>query len=130
MSISKAATSQICPRRSARPSVCSSRGAWATYSILRRLRGPNLTFGKLPLGKLHIGEVAPWEIVTLEVDFWKNAFVKVEGLRCRKVEGLRCRKVEGLRCRKVEDTSINVTLLSSPHQDILFISRQAKVNSK
>ena len=26
---------------------------------LRRLRGPNLTFGKLPLGKLHI-----WKVVT------------------------------------------------------------------
>ena len=85
--ISKAATSQICPRRSARPSVCSSRGAWATYSILRRLRGPNLTFGKLPLEKLHIGEVATWEIVTLEVVFGKMPLGKQRGYDVVKQRG-------------------------------------------
>jgi len=30
---------------------------------LRRLSGPNLTFGKLPLGKLHIWEVALGEML-------------------------------------------------------------------
>ena len=38
---------------------------------LRRLRGPNLTFGKLPFGKLHIWEVASKEFVTREVAVWK-----------------------------------------------------------
>jgi len=33
--------------------------------------GPNLTFGKLPLGILHIWEVATWEIVTWEVAIGK-----------------------------------------------------------
>ena len=32
---------------------------------------PNLTFGKLPLWKRHILEVATWEIVTWEVALWK-----------------------------------------------------------
>ena len=34
---------------------------------LRLLRGPNLTFGKLPLGKLHIWEVVTWEVVLVKV---------------------------------------------------------------
>ena len=62
------------PSRSARP------------PLLRRLRGPNITFGKLPLGKLHIRKVVAWEIVTWEVALgkmplgkclWENAFGKV-----------------------------------------------------
>jgi len=32
-----------------------------SHCNLRRLRGPNLTFRKLPPGKLHILEVAAWE---------------------------------------------------------------------
>ena len=47
---------QVCPSCSARPLDCSSRSAWPHCS-LRRLRRPNLTFGKLLLGKLHIWEV-------------------------------------------------------------------------
>ena len=43
---------------------------------LWRLRGPNLTFGKMPLGKLHIWEVVTWEIVTEKLPFrkclWEN----------------------------------------------------------
>ena len=53
------------PSRSARP-----------HCSLRRLRGPNLTFGKLPLGKLHIWEVATWEIVTWEVALGKMPLLK------------------------------------------------------
>ena len=37
------------------------------HCSLRHLRGPNITFGKLPLGKLHIWEVATWDIVPWEV---------------------------------------------------------------
>ena len=37
------------------------------HCILRRLRRPNLTFGKLSLRKLNIWEAATWEIVTWEV---------------------------------------------------------------
>ena len=40
-------------------------------SPLQRFRGPNLTFGKLPFGKLHIWEVASKEFVTREVAVWK-----------------------------------------------------------
>ena len=35
--------------------------ALGPHCSLRRLRRPNLTFGKLPLGKLHSWEVATWE---------------------------------------------------------------------
>ena len=38
---------------------------------LRRLRWPNPTFGKLPLGTLHIWEVTTWEILTWEVALGK-----------------------------------------------------------
>ena len=37
------------------------------YCSLGRLERPNLTFGKVPLGNLHIWEVATWNIVTWEV---------------------------------------------------------------
>ena len=61
---SQAATSQFCPSRSTRP-----------HCSLWRLRRPNLIYWKLPLGKLHILEVAPWKIVTWEVAlgyfFWE-----------------------------------------------------------
>ena len=33
------------------------------HCSLRRLRGPNLTFGKSPLGKLHIWEIVTWKVV-------------------------------------------------------------------
>ena len=52
-------------------SACSNRGARPPFYSLRRLRGPYLTFGKLPLGKLHIWEVATWEIVIWEVALGK-----------------------------------------------------------
>ena len=39
---------------------------------LWRLRMPNLTFGKFPLEKLHIWEVANWEIV-----IWEGALGKM-----------------------------------------------------
>jgi len=58
-SFSQAVTSQICPCRSARPP---------------SLRRPHQTFGKLPLGKFQICEVATWEIVTWEVDVGKMFF--------------------------------------------------------
>ena len=45
--------------------------ALGPHFSLQRLRGPNLTFGKLPLGKLHIWVVATWEIVTWEVALGK-----------------------------------------------------------
>ena len=64
--ISQAATSEICPSRSARPTACFSCGArspspsqpqvWTPHCSLRRLRRPNLTFGKLLLGKLSLGK--------------------------------------------------------------------------
>ena len=41
-----------------------SRRHLAPHYSLRRLRGPNLNFRKLPLGKLHIWEVTTQEIVT------------------------------------------------------------------
>ena len=44
---------------------------------LRRLRRPNLTIGKLTLGKLHIWEVATRKIVTWEVALGKFVFEKV-----------------------------------------------------
>jgi len=56
---SQVATSQMlnfCSSRSDRPR-CS----------LRRLRRPTITFGKLPLGKMHIWEVATMETVTCKV---------------------------------------------------------------
>ena len=59
---------QVCPSRSARPPACSCRGAWpptqsqavalGPHCSLRRLKGPNLTFGKLPFWKLQIQEGA------------------------------------------------------------------------
>ena len=71
MNFPQAATPQVCPCRSARPPACSScgarplsRSARPPYRSLRSLRGHNLTFGKSPLGKLHIWEVATREIVT------------------------------------------------------------------
>ena len=64
--ISQAATSQVCPSRSTRPPAHPSRSA-RPHCSLQHLRGPNLTFGKLPLGKLH-----PWEVAT-----WENALGKV-----------------------------------------------------
>ena len=39
----------------------------------RRLRGPNLTFGKVQLGKLH----NIWEIATLEIVAWEVALGKL-----------------------------------------------------
>ena len=59
--ISQAATFQVCPNRSARPS----------------LQLPSLTFGKLTLGKFHIWKVATWEIVNWEVCPWEYVFGKV-----------------------------------------------------
>ena len=60
--ISKAATSQVCPSRRDRPPLPVLAAALGDLDDpsrraqppLRRLRGPNLAFGKLPLGKLHI----------------------------------------------------------------------------
>ena len=48
------------------PPDCSSRDARPTshsqpHCSQRRLRGPKISFGKLPLGKLHFWEVATWE---------------------------------------------------------------------
>ena len=78
MQFFQAATSQVCPSRSARPSAslalalgpqpCSGHGARPLalpsrraqpppYCSLRRLRGPNLTFGKLLLEKIAYGKV-------------------------------------------------------------------------
>ena len=72
---SQAATFQIFPSRSAWPqSVLAAALGSMTHPSrsarppphysLRCFRGPNLTFGKLPLGKLHIfrGIVATWKI--------------------------------------------------------------------
>jgi len=65
-------TSQVYPNRSA----CSSGRAQPSSPLsssvrphcsLRLLERPNLTFGKVPLGNLHIWEVATWKIVTWEV---------------------------------------------------------------
>ena len=65
-------TSQVYPNRSA----CSSGRAQPSspsqqqrlpQCSLGRLERPNLTFGKVPLGNLHIWEVATWNIVTWEV---------------------------------------------------------------
>ena len=39
---------------------------------LRCSRRPNLTFGKFPLGVLHI-----WEVVTQEIDSWEVALEKI-----------------------------------------------------
>ena len=75
-SISQAATSQVCPRRSAQPKACSVLAAALGLNCsLRHLRGPNLTFGKLPFGKLYIWEVVFWEIVTWEKKFMKIIFL-------------------------------------------------------
>ena len=41
------------------------------YSSLRRLKGPNLTTWKMPLGELHIWEVSTWEILIWEVALGK-----------------------------------------------------------
>ena len=40
--------------------------ALGLHCSLRRLRGPDLTLGKLPLGKLHI-----WEVTTSDIVTWK-----------------------------------------------------------
>ena len=37
--------------------------ALGLHCNLRRLRGPNITFGKLLLGKLHIWEIVTWEVL-------------------------------------------------------------------
>ena len=73
--ISQAATSQVCPSRRVRPPACSTHGARPQCS-LRRLRGSNLTFGKLSLGKLHIWEVATWENTIEKLPLGKNLFGK------------------------------------------------------
>ena len=62
------------PRRSAPQSNLAV--ALGPHCSLRRLRGPNLTFGKLPLGKLHIWEVATWKIDTWEVALGKMPYGK------------------------------------------------------
>ena len=49
----QAATSLVCPCRSTRPLVHPA-AAPDPHCSRRRLRRPNLTFGKLPLGNLHI----------------------------------------------------------------------------
>ena len=45
--------------------------ALGPHCSLQRLRGPNLTFGNLPLGKLDIWEIAACEIVTRKIAFVK-----------------------------------------------------------
>ena len=78
---SQGATSQMCnfpsdnfpslyqPQRAApQPILAASLGLNCS---LRSLRGPNLTFRKLPLLKLNIWEVATWEIDTQEVTLGK-----------------------------------------------------------
>ena len=62
---SQVATSQVCHRISVWFLVSSSHSV-RSHSRLRRLRRPNLTFGKMPFGILHILEVATWEIVYSE----------------------------------------------------------------
>ena len=62
---------QVCPSRSLWPLAHPIRSARAPHCSLQRHRGPNLTFGKLRLVKLHIWEVATWKIVTWEVALGK-----------------------------------------------------------
>ena len=62
---SQVATSQVCHRISVWFLVSSSHSV-RSHSRLRRLRRPDLTFGKMPFGILHILEVATWEIVYSE----------------------------------------------------------------
>ena len=57
--------------------VYPSRSAWSHCSLWR-LRRPNLTFGKMPLGKCHIWEDATWEIVM----YLGNPFGKVPNTNC------------------------------------------------
>ena len=52
---------------------CSSRSA-RPHCSLRILRGSNLTFGKLTLGKLNISHVAFWDFGSHP---WENAFGKI-----------------------------------------------------
>ena len=64
------ATSQVCPSRSAQSTACSTPDPsqpQRSAPIAACGTSEGLTFGKLPLGKLHIWEVATWE----------NAFGKV-----------------------------------------------------
>ena len=83
--ISQTATSQGCPSRSTRPPACSSRGPRPPSSSQPQRLAPiaacaaapkraNLTFGKLPLGKLDIWEVANCQLGSC---IWEIAFGKV-----------------------------------------------------
>ena len=74
--ISQAATFQVSSSRSARTAALGPpqpilAAALDPHCSLRRLRGPNLTFGKLPLRKLHTWEVATWDILPWEIAFGK-----------------------------------------------------------
>ena len=74
------APSQFWPRHSAAQPILAA--ALGPHCSLWRLRGPNLTFGKFPLGKLHIWEVAPGKMplgkyLTPDIngiDEWNNRF--------------------------------------------------------
>ena len=61
----------ILPSRSPRHILSQKQRSSPIATQLRRLRRPNQTFRKLPLGKFHIWEVAIWEIVTWEVALGK-----------------------------------------------------------
>ena len=56
---------EICPSRSARPPPL-------------HLRRSKLTFGKVPLGKLHIWEIEPsWKVATWEIVSWEVTLGKM-----------------------------------------------------
>ena len=65
--ISQAVPCQICPSRSNPPSLQTAAS-----------QKPNITFGKLQPGKLHIWEENSWEIVTCEVTLGKMSLGKYQ----------------------------------------------------
>ena len=65
--ISQATTSQVCLSRSTRPQAYPSLCARPPKCSLRRLERPNLTFGKLPLGKLNNWGVVTWEVAIVKM---------------------------------------------------------------
>ena len=76
----EAVTSQVCPYRSARSLTHPSRSALPPP--LRHLRRPDLTFGKLQLGKLHNRGIASWNSLSLGKlplgkFLWENTFGKL-----------------------------------------------------
>ena len=65
------------PNRKIPKSIIAAPPAPPPYCNRGRLRGPNLTFRKLALGKLHIWEITTWKNSTLGSRPLENAFGKV-----------------------------------------------------